>query len=40
MPKGEVYSKEDTPADWRSFSEIHGYKPEPEDAPFLLAGDG
>ena len=36
QPRGEVYSKDDTPADWRSFSEIHGYKPEPEDAPFLL----
>lgn len=37
IPKGEVYSRENTPADWRSFSEIHGYTPEPEEAPFLLA---
>lgn len=36
-PKGEVYTKEQTPADWRSFSEIHGYKPESDQAPFLLA---
>lgn len=34
-PRGEVYSKRDTPADWKSFSEIHGYKPEAEDAPFF-----
>lgn len=36
-PRGEVYSREDTPADWKSFSEVHGYTPAPEDAPFLLA---
>lgn len=41
QPRGEVYSKDETPAGWRSFSEIHGYRPEPEDAPFLLeANDG
>jgi hypothetical protein len=37
-PRGEVYSRDWTPADWKSFSEIHGYTPEPEDAPFLLEG--
>lgn len=36
LPRREVYSKDDTPADWRSFSEIHGFTPEPEQAPFLL----
>jgi len=36
-PKGEVYSRENTPADWHSFSEIHGYKPTGDQAPFLLA---
>lgn len=36
-PAGEVYSREDTPADWKSFSEIHGYTPAPDQAPFLLA---
>jgi hypothetical protein len=37
LPRGEVYSKDWTPADWRSFSEIHGYTPDPADAPWLLA---
>jgi hypothetical protein len=36
-PKGEVYSRENTPADWRSFSEIHGLAPAEVDAPFLTA---
>lgn len=36
QPKGEVYSRENTPAEWQSFSEIHGYKPDREKAPFLL----
>jgi len=36
-PRGEVYSRDSTPADWQSFSEIHGYTPDPEDAPFLKA---
>lgn len=36
-PRGEVYSREDTPGDWKSFSEVHGYTPEPDQAPFLLA---
>ena len=35
LPKGEVYSRADTPAGWKSFSELHGFTPEPEDAPFL-----
>lgn len=37
MPKGEVYSSMTTPPDWKSFSEIHGYKPSEEDAPWLRA---
>ena len=37
-PRGEVYSKTWTPPDWRSFSEIHGYSPTQDQAPFLLAG--
>lgn len=36
LPKGEVYSKERTPADWKSFSEIYGWSPKKEQAPFLL----
>lgn len=36
MPRGEVYSRENTPADWKSFSEIHGFRPEQDQAPFLL----
>lgn len=36
QPRGEVYSRGNTPADWKSFSEIHGYKPGEDQAPFLL----
>jgi len=36
-PRGEVYSREHTPAGWKSFSEIHGWTPEPDQAPFLRA---
>jgi hypothetical protein len=36
-PRGEVYSRELTEGDWKSFSEIHGYSPGPDDAPFLKA---
>lgn len=35
-PRGEVYNKEWTPSDWRSFGDVHGYTPAKEDAPFLL----
>ena len=34
-PRGEVYSRENTPAGWKSFSELHGYRPADEDAPFF-----
>lgn len=37
IPVGEVYSKRDTPAHWRSFSELHGYTPTLQEAPWLLA---
>lgn len=37
LPRGEVYDKRDTPADWKSFSELHGYTPTPEQAPWLKA---
>lgn len=37
LPHGEVYDKSDTPPGWKSFSEIHGYTPAPEDAPWLTA---
>jgi hypothetical protein len=37
LPRGEVYDRADTPAGWKSFSDIHGYKPAPEQAPFLAA---
>lgn len=40
QPRGEVYNRSDTPADWRSFSEIHGYTPRADDAPFLTAAGG
>lgn len=40
QPRGEVYSREHTPAGWKSFSEVHGYTPSAEDAPFLLAAGG
>lgn len=35
LPRGEVYSKEDTPPNWLSFSELHGAID--VDAPFLTA---
>lgn len=35
MPRGEVYSRENTPAGWQSFSEIHGWSPSVDQAPFL-----
>jgi hypothetical protein len=37
IPRREVYSKEDTPADWQSFSDLHGFTPAQEQAPFLKA---
>lgn len=37
-PRGEVYNNDWTPSDWKSFSEIHGYKPTHDQAPFLLEG--
>ena len=37
IPRREVYSREDTEADWKSFSEIHGWSPAPEQAPWLKA---
>jgi hypothetical protein len=37
VPRREVYSKDDTPPDWKSFSELHGFTPAPEQAPFLKA---
>lgn len=37
LPRGEVYSTDWTPADWRSFSDVHGYTPTQDQAPFLLA---
>lgn len=37
-PRGEVYDKSWTSADWRSFSDVHGYTPNKENAPFLLEG--
>lgn len=35
LPRGEVYSRENTPTGWQSFSEIHGWSPKDEQAPFL-----
>lgn len=35
-PRGEVYSRRNTPADWRSFSEVHGLGAHQIDALFLL----
>ena len=32
-PRGEVYSRDWTPRDWKSFSEIHGFTPEPDPPP-------
>lgn len=37
LPKGEVYGRENTPPEWKSFSEIHGWSPLPENAPWLKA---
>ncbi len=37
VPRGEVYDRENTPPDWKSFSEIHGYSPRQQDAPWLKA---
>lgn len=39
-PRGEVYNTDWTPAGWKSFSDIHGYTPAREDAPFLLETGG
>ncbi len=40
IPRGEVYSRDWTPAGWRSFSDIHGAPAKDQDAPFLLAAGG
>lgn len=40
LPRGEVYSRDWTPPDWRSFSDVHGWTPEVDQAPFLLAAGG
>lgn len=37
VPQREVYTRDDTPADWKSFGELHGYVPRQEDAPWLKA---
>jgi len=37
LPRGEVYDRTNTPASWKSFSEIHGDQPELQQAPWLLA---
>ena len=37
LPRGEVYSREQTPFGWKSFSEIHGWSPTEENAPWLRA---
>lgn len=37
LPKGEVYSRENTPAGWKSFSELHGVSPTEVHAPSLTA---
>lgn len=36
LPRGEVYSRENTPRNWRSFSEVHNLDLSEIDAPFLL----
>lgn len=36
LPSGEVYTRSNTPADWRSFSEVHDLSRDEIDAPFLL----
>jgi hypothetical protein len=35
-PRGEVYNTEFTPLGWKSFSDVHGYTPRKDQAPFLL----
>lgn len=35
LPHGEVYSRENTPPGWQSFSELHGWSPSKEQAPWL-----
>lgn len=35
-PRGEVYDRSWTPSDWKSFSEVHGFAPAQEQAPWLL----
>lgn len=35
-PRGEVYSTAFTGLGWQSFSELHGYRPLADDAPFLM----
>ncbi len=37
IPRGEVYSREQMPFGWKSFSEIHGWSPTEENAPWLKA---
>lgn len=37
LPRGEVYDKTFTKLGWRSFSDIHGYAPTQEEAPWLKA---
>ena len=37
LPKGEVCDRSRTPAEWKSFSEIHGWEPTVENAPWLKA---
>lgn len=37
LPRGEVYDKTFTEIGWKSFSEIHGYTPAQQDAPWLKA---
>ena len=37
LPRGEVYSKANTPPGWKSFSEIHGWTPTKDNAPWLKA---
>jgi hypothetical protein len=37
LPRGEVYRKDETPAGWLSFSELHGVALEDIEAPWLKA---
>lgn len=39
LPRGEVYSRENTPVDWRSYSEVHDLNADEIDAPFLVEGN-